>query len=100
MVYGTSAWTTVPRPPAAFRARTAGHPTPPGGLGVIRVVNSTGSVVTRRGTGTDRDWLCTEGEQSHDADVFGFCGGAARLRSAALDQVGGVERQPVLYCER
>ena len=55
-------------------------PADPGSPGAIRVVNSTGNVVTRRGTGTDRDWLRTEGEESRDADVFGFCGGAALLR--------------------
>ena len=70
-----------------------------GSPGAIRVVNSTGNVVTRRGTGTDRDWLRTEGEESRDAEVFGFCGGAALLRKAALDDVGGFDRELFLYYE-
>jgi GT2 family glycosyltransferase len=74
-------------------------PTDPGSSGAINVVNSTGSVVTRRGTGTDRDWLRAEGEESRDSDVFGFCGGAALLRSAALDEVGGFDRELFLYYE-
>jgi Predicted glycosyltransferases len=62
-------------------------------------VNSTGNIVTRRGTGTDRDWLRTEGEESRDADVFGFCGGAALLRREALDEVSGFDRNLFLYYE-
>jgi N-acetylglucosaminyl-diphospho-decaprenol L-rhamnosyltransferase len=67
--------------------------------GAIRVVNSTGNVVTRRGTGTDRDWLSTDGVESRDADVFGFCGGAALIRKTALDEVGGLDRELFLYYE-
>ena len=74
-------------------------PADPDSPGAIRVVNSTGNVVTRRGTGTDRDWLRTEGEESREADVFGFCGGAAVLRKAALDEVGGFDRELFLYYE-
>jgi N-acetylglucosaminyl-diphospho-decaprenol L-rhamnosyltransferase len=74
-------------------------PAADGSPSTIRVVNSTGNVVTRRGTGTDRDWLRTEGEESRDADVFGFCGGAALLRKAALDEVGGFDRELFLYYE-
>lgn len=74
-------------------------PADPGSPGAIRVVNSTGNVVTRRGTATDRDWLRAEGEESRDADVFGFCGGAALLRGAALDEVGGFDRELFLYYE-
>jgi N-acetylglucosaminyl-diphospho-decaprenol L-rhamnosyltransferase len=74
-------------------------PADPDSPGAIRVVNSTGNVVTRRGTATDRDWLRTEGEESRGADVFGFCGGAALLRSAALDEVGGFDRELFLYYE-
>ena len=70
-----------------------------GSPGAIRVVNSTGSLATRRGTGTDRDWLRTEGKESRDAEVFGFCGGAALLRSAALLEVGGFDRELFLYYE-
>jgi N-acetylglucosaminyl-diphospho-decaprenol L-rhamnosyltransferase len=74
-------------------------PCDPGSPGAIRVVNSTGNVVTRRGSGMDRDWLRTGGEESRDTDVFGFCGGAALLRSAALDQVGGFDGELFLYYE-
>jgi N-acetylglucosaminyl-diphospho-decaprenol L-rhamnosyltransferase len=74
-------------------------PADPASAGAIRVVNSTGNVVTRRGTGADRDWLRTEGDESHDADVFGFCGGAALLRRAALEQVGGFDPELFLYYE-
>ena len=71
----------------------------PGSPGAIRVVNSTGNVVTRRGTATDRDWLRVDGEESRDADVFGFCGGAALLRGAAVEEVGGFDRELFLYYE-
>jgi len=74
-------------------------PAEPSSTGAIRVVNSTGNVVLRRGTGTDRDWLRTEGEESRDAEVFGFCGGAALLRAAALDEVGGFDPDLFLYYE-
>jgi len=64
-----------------------------------RTVNSTGNVVTRRGNGTDRDWLVPEGQESTDPDVFGFCGGAALLRAAALRDVGGFDAGLFLYYE-
>jgi N-acetylglucosaminyl-diphospho-decaprenol L-rhamnosyltransferase len=74
-------------------------PAAPGSPEAIHVVNSTGNVVTRRGTGTDRDWLRTESEESREANVFGFCGGAALLRRTALDEVGGFDRELFLYYE-
>jgi GT2 family glycosyltransferase len=74
-------------------------PADPGSADAIQVVNSTGNVVTRRGTGADRDWLCADGEETQDADVFGFCGGAAVLRRSALDEVGGFDRELFLYYE-
>jgi N-acetylglucosaminyl-diphospho-decaprenol L-rhamnosyltransferase len=74
-------------------------PAAPGSPGAIQVVNSTGNIVTRRGTGTDRDWLSTHGEESRDAIVFGFSGGAALLRMAALAEVGGFDRELFLYYE-
>ncbi len=64
-----------------------------------RRVNSTGNVVTRAGTGTDRDWLTPVGEESTDPDVFGFCGGAALLRRSALEQAGGFDAELFLYYE-
>ncbi|MGV8910839.1 MAG: glycosyltransferase family 2 protein [Propionicimonas sp.] len=74
-------------------------PSDPGSPGAIRVVNSTGNLVTRSGTGTDRDWLRSDSEESEDPDVFGFCGGAALLRKAALVEVGGFDPDLFLYYE-
>jgi len=74
-------------------------PAAAGSRGAIRVVNSTGSIVRRRGAGTDRDWLRADGEESRDAEVFGFCGGAALLRKTALDGVGGFDPELFLYYE-
>ncbi len=62
-------------------------------------VNSTGNLVTRRGTGADRDWAALDGQESTDPDVFGFCGGAAMLRRAAVDEVGGFDPRLFLYYE-
>ena len=74
-------------------------PTASDSPGAMRVVNSTGNLVTRRGRGTDRDWLRVEGEESKETDVFGFCGGAALLRRDALESVGGFDRELFLYYE-
>jgi N-acetylglucosaminyl-diphospho-decaprenol L-rhamnosyltransferase len=91
---------SVPAPTGSFR-RNDGWliPADPDSPGATRIVNSTGSIATRRGTGIDRDWLRTEGEESRDQEVFGFCGGAALLRTAALDKVGGFDRELFLYYE-
>ena len=96
----TRGLTETTAPAGSFR-RDGGWliPADQGSPGAIRVVNSTGNVVTRRGTGTDRDWLRAEGEESRDADVFGFCGGAALIRKAALVDVGGFDRELFLYYE-
>jgi N-acetylglucosaminyl-diphospho-decaprenol L-rhamnosyltransferase len=64
-----------------------------------RLVNSTGNIVTSRGTGTDRDWLAPDGTESTDPDVFGFCGGAAMLRRSALEDVGDFDPSLFLYYE-
>jgi len=74
-------------------------PTDVSSPGTIQVVNSTGNVATRRGTGMDRDWLRTDGSESLAVDVFGFCGGAALLRKAALNEVGVFDRKLFLYYE-
>lgn len=71
----------------------------PAGAPGPRLVNSTGNVVTRRGTGTDRDWLVPDGAEHQDPDVFGFCGGAALLRQEALRDVGGIDASLFLYYE-
>lgn len=64
-----------------------------------RLVNSTGNVVTVRGTGEDRDWLTPVGSESTEPDVFGFCGGAALLRVSALREAGGFDPSLFLYYE-
>ncbi|WNB86324.1 glycosyltransferase [Cellulomonas sp. ATA003] len=74
-------------------------PADPDEPGAVRVVNSTGNVVTRAGAGVDRDWLAVDGTESTDADVLGFCGGAALLRTSALAQVGGFDPDLFLYYE-
>lgn len=63
------------------------------------LVNSTGNVLTARGSGTDRDFRRPLGTESTDPDVFGFCGGAAALRGAMLDEVGGFDPSLFLYYE-
>ena len=92
--------TTDSAPRGSFR-RDDGWlvPAEPGSSDALTVVNSTGNIVTLEGTGADRDWLRTDGDESHDADVFGFCGGAAVLRRAALDDVGVFDRELFLYYE-
>lgn len=70
----------------------------PGAAGPV-LVNSTGNLITRRGTGADRDWLAPDGTESTDPDVFGFCGGAAVLRGTALRQTGGFDPTLFLYYE-
>lgn len=63
------------------------------------LVNSTGNILTRAGAATDRDWLAVDGEESSDVEVFGFCGGAAALRAAALGEVGTFDASLFLYYE-
>ncbi|WP_250442513.1 glycosyltransferase family 2 protein [Actinotalea sp. C106] len=65
----------------------------------VLLVNSTGNVLSREGSGLDRDWLVTDGQETGGPDVLGFCGGAAVLRRAALDQVGGFDPDLFLYYE-
>ncbi|MFJ2300194.1 glycosyltransferase family 2 protein [Oerskovia paurometabola] len=63
------------------------------------LVNSTGNVLTRTGSAGDRDWLAVDGTVTPDRDVFGFCGGAALLRTATLADVGGFDDRLFLYYE-
>lgn len=69
-----------------------------GGVGTRRI-NSTGNEVTRSGNGRDRDWLRDDDGRPAAAEVFGFNGGAAALRRAAIDDVGGLEESFFLYYE-
>jgi N-acetylglucosaminyl-diphospho-decaprenol L-rhamnosyltransferase len=62
-------------------------------------VNSTGNTVTRTGRGRDRDWQASASQERGAGEVFGFCGAAALLRRAALDEVGLFEEDLFLYYE-
>ncbi|MFE4464984.1 glycosyltransferase family 2 protein [Oerskovia sp. NPDC056781] len=64
-----------------------------------RLVNSTGNVVSRSGSATDRDWLTPLERLDARPEVFGFCGGAVVLRTTALEQVGHFDDSLFLYYE-
>ncbi|MGO1316379.1 MAG: glycosyltransferase family 2 protein [Cellulomonadaceae bacterium] len=63
------------------------------------LVNSTGNIVLTSGSATDRDWMRPLDELDSPPEVFGFCGGAATLRTRALDDVGGFDTSLFLYYE-
>lgn len=63
------------------------------------LVNSTGNVLTSTGSATDRDWLTRLCDLDAQAEVFGFCGGAAALRREALSDVGLFDGTLFLYYE-
>lgn len=65
----------------------------------VPLVNSTGNVVSRAGSATDRDWLTPLDQLAAGPDVFGFCGGAVVLRTSALEQVGHFDESLFLYYE-
>ena len=65
---------------------------------LLDVVNSTGNEVDVRGYGRDRGWLTIDAAP-HPADVFGFCGAAAALDTAAVSAVGGFDGDYFLYYE-
>ena len=67
--------------------------------GTRPVVNSTGNIVSRGGSATDRDWLTPLDQLDASPDVFGFCGGAVLLRAAALEEVGTFDPSLFLYYE-
>jgi N-acetylglucosaminyl-diphospho-decaprenol L-rhamnosyltransferase len=75
------------------------EPTTPDDPAGVVLVNSTGNIVRADGSGTDRDWLAPAGTESTDPAVFGFCGGAAALRWAAVKSVGGFDPSLFLYYE-
>lgn len=70
----------------------------PSGAGV-RLVNSTGNLMTRSGNGRDRDWLAPAESPPAERDVFGFNGGCAALRREALDGVGLLDETLFMYFE-
>jgi len=63
------------------------------------LVNSTGIVVHRNGNGADRGWMAPEEGHVPSRDVFGFCGAAALLRMAAVQEAGGFDPEYFLYYE-
>ena len=63
------------------------------------LVNSTGVVVHRDGNGADRDWLSPVDDLHPSPEVFGFCGAAALLRMAAVQEAGGFDPGYFLYYE-
>jgi GT2 family glycosyltransferase len=65
----------------------------------MRLLNSTGNVVTRSGNGGDRDWLASADTAAADVEVFGFNGGCAALRRRALDEVGLFDARLFMYFE-
>jgi GT2 family glycosyltransferase len=67
--------------------------------GDVDVLNSTGNVVTRSGYGRDRGWLEIDAGDEPDAEVFGFCGAAVLLRTAALHDTGDFDEDFFLYYE-
>jgi GT2 family glycosyltransferase len=67
--------------------------------GDVDLINSTGNEVTRSGYGRDRGWLQPDGDREPPAEVFGFCGAAVLLRTAALSQVGNFDPRLFLYYE-
>lgn len=69
----------------------------PSAGGEVRL-NSTGVRVDRDGNGMDRDWFAPA-DRVADRAVFGFSGGAAALRRAALDDVGLLDESLFMYYE-
>ncbi len=67
--------------------------------GATRRVNSTGNEVTTSGNGRDRGWLAPADGPADAREVFGFNGGSAALRRAALDDVGGIDASLFMYYE-
>lgn len=65
----------------------------------ITLLNSTGNEVTTSGNGRDRDWLRPADGPDAPAEVFGFNGGCAALRRAALDDVGLLDESLFMYYE-
>jgi GT2 family glycosyltransferase len=63
------------------------------------LLNSTGNEVTTSGNGRDRDWLSPADGPQAPSDVFGFNGGCAALRRAALDDVGLLDDSLFMYYE-
>lgn len=67
--------------------------------GGTTLVNSTGNEVRTDGYGVDRGWLEDAALHRPPAEVFGFCGAAAILRTSALRDVGTFDEDFFLYYE-
>ena len=65
---------------------------------LLDVINSTGNEVDPHGYGRDRGWLTID-DVPYPSDVFGFCGAAAALKTAAVSAVGGFDDDYFLYYE-
>lgn len=69
----------------------------------IKLINSTGNIVSSSGNGADRDWLLpyrpVPATPSLPVDVFGFNGGSAILRREALREVGLLDESFFMYYE-
>ncbi|WP_066515864.1 glycosyltransferase [Curtobacterium ammoniigenes] len=63
------------------------------------LINGTGVVLDRTGNGRDRDWLAPVEGPRETTPLFGFSGGAAFLRRAALEEVGGFDPWLFMYYE-
>lgn len=63
------------------------------------VLNNTGILLLPNGYGTDRGYGESDGAYPEPEEVFGFSGGAAVLRMAAVRAVGGFARRFFLYYE-
>lgn len=64
----------------------------------VELLNSTGNQVTKSGNGLDRGWLQPVGTE-FPAAVFGLHGGAAMLRAAAVEPLGGFDEGYFMYYE-
>jgi GT2 family glycosyltransferase len=81
---------------AAVTARMLLWPDPEG----VPTINNAGVVLTPTGYGADRGGGEPDGLRYADAaEVFGFSGGAAVLRTDAVRQVGGMPEEFFLYYE-
>jgi GT2 family glycosyltransferase len=90
---------------AALLAEATGHP---GAAAVTsrmvladapQTLNNAGVVLLPTGYATDRGYGRAADTYSRADEVFGFCGGAALLRTAALRDVGGFPARFFLYYE-
>jgi len=63
------------------------------------LLNSTGNELTWSGNGRDRGWLSPADSPAAPAEVFGFNGGCAALRRAAVEDVGPFDESLFMYYE-